>query len=137
MRPAAPVLPEIDPLAARRLDLAADGTMDVADAERFLSLGTTEVYALMNQGVIAWAKHGKRRLVSRRSCVEFLAARMVVDPKAEGTGEHDDDDGPRGVHGAAGVPAAGDQPGGVPPRVGGRVQSGRKRGRGVGAAAAG
>lgn len=83
MTPATIPLP--DPLAARRVELAADGFVSVADAMAFLSLGETEVYALMGDRTIAWARHGKRRLVSKRSLVEFGAARLVdVTPPTEG-----------------------------------------------------
>jgi hypothetical protein len=43
------------------------------------------VRALLDARTIAWARHGKRRLVSKRSLVEFGAARLVdVTPPPEG-----------------------------------------------------
>ncbi|MBN9522366.1 helix-turn-helix domain-containing protein [bacterium] len=68
-------------LTARRLELAADGTVSVTEAMTFLSLGRTEVYAMMDRGEIAYRKAGRRRLVFRRSLVEWLAAGAVVEPK--------------------------------------------------------
>jgi excisionase family DNA binding protein len=64
------------PAPDRRLELAADGMMSVAEAVAFLGLSDTAVYALMDRGEVAFAKCGRRRLVSRRSVTEFLAARM-------------------------------------------------------------
>ena len=81
----ATVLPMPDPLAARRLELAADGFVSFAAACEWLTLGETEVRALLDARTIAWARHGKRRLVSKRSLVEFGAARLVnVAPPTEG-----------------------------------------------------
>lgn len=83
MTPATIPLP--DPLAARRLELAADGFVSFAAACEWLTLGETEVRALLDARTIAWARHGKRRLVSKRSLVEFGAARLVdVTPPTEG-----------------------------------------------------
>lgn len=77
-RAATPAPDPAETARLRRLELALDGAMSVDEAMAFLGLGMTEVYALMNEGVIAFAKHGKRRLVIRRSCVEFLADRIAV-----------------------------------------------------------
>jgi excisionase family DNA binding protein len=60
-------------------DLAADGAMGVPKACAFVGLGKTEMYRLMDMGEIAFARHGTKRLVFRRSLVEFLAARMSGD----------------------------------------------------------
>jgi excisionase family DNA binding protein len=65
------------PSPARRAELAADGTMSVAETMAILGLSDTTVQGLLDRGEIASAKIGRRRLVSRRSVVEFLAARMV------------------------------------------------------------
>lgn len=71
MRPAPRLAAPPDPPA--RPDLWADGALSVEAACAFLALGHTEVYRLMGTGELAWAKHGRRRLVSRRSAAAYLA----------------------------------------------------------------
>lgn len=65
--------------AARRLDLARDGCVSVAEAVRLLALSTSEVYRLMDRGKLPFVKLGRRRLVPRRGVEELLAANMTAD----------------------------------------------------------
>ena len=65
-----------DPAPDRRLELAADGFLSVADAAAFLAVSRSELYVLMTGGEVRWAKLGRRRVVSRRSLTEFAASRM-------------------------------------------------------------
>jgi hypothetical protein len=51
----------------------ADGSMVVADANKFSGLGRTKLYELMESGALPYAKVHGRRLIARRSLVEFLA----------------------------------------------------------------
>jgi len=72
------LLPLPDPTHARRLELAADGFLSVAAAAAWLSVSESEVYEMCGRGELAWAKLRKRRLVSRRSLVEYMAPLVVV-----------------------------------------------------------
>lgn len=67
-----------DPTLARRLDLASDGALSVKAAAAFSGIGRTELYRLMGEGRLAFARHGAKRLVFRKSLLEYLAARVVV-----------------------------------------------------------
>lgn len=62
-----------DPDTARRLELAADGALDLADAAAFLSLCQTQVRKLLDLGHLVGGLIGRRRVVSRRSLQEYLA----------------------------------------------------------------
>jgi hypothetical protein len=61
----------------QREELAADGMMSVDELMGFLGLRKTEVFELLASGAIASVKHGKRRLVFRRSAVRWLAAKLA------------------------------------------------------------
>lgn len=82
MTPATIPLP--DPTAARRVELAADGAMSVADAAAFLSLCVRQVERLLDAGELVGGRLRRRRVVSRVSAREYLAARLDVTPPTEG-----------------------------------------------------
>lgn len=67
-----------DPTLARRLELAADGALSVKDAAAFLSLCTRQVELLLDAGELVGGKLGRRRVVSRVSCQQYLAAGLEV-----------------------------------------------------------
>lgn len=58
------------------LALVADGLLSVQEACAFSRLSRSEVYARMGDGRIKFLKVGKRRLVVRRSLLEFLAGHL-------------------------------------------------------------
>lgn len=57
-------------------DLVADGCLRVRDAVKFLGVGKSTIYKLMDDGHLAYAKIGRTRLIPKRALVE-LAARNV------------------------------------------------------------
>lgn len=62
-----------DPAAA----LAADGLMSVKEALAFLSIGHSELYAMMGRGELPSCKIGRRRLIPRKALVAFAARHLV------------------------------------------------------------
>lgn len=62
---------------ARRLELAADGCVSVAEAVVFAGVSQAELYRSMDRGDVPFVKWGKRRLIPRVALVELLAARLV------------------------------------------------------------
>jgi excisionase family DNA binding protein len=69
--------PQPDPGYARRLELAADGTMSVAEAAAFLGVSRGKVYLLLEAGELASVPIGTQRVIPKRAVVEYLAARMM------------------------------------------------------------
>lgn len=59
----------------RRMLLAADGALSLADAAAFLSLCVRKVELLLDAGELVGGKLDRRRVVSRASLVTYLAAR--------------------------------------------------------------
>lgn len=58
-------------------EAVSDGVLSIQEAIAFSKLGRTELYKLMNEGKLAYLKHGKRRLIPRRGLVAMLAANVV------------------------------------------------------------
>ncbi|MDB5307047.1 MAG: hypothetical protein JWO38_1249 [Gemmataceae bacterium] len=54
--------------------LASEGAATVEEACAFLTLCRQEVQNMMDAGLIASVKHGKRRLILKRSLVDYLAS---------------------------------------------------------------
>jgi len=50
-----------------------DGGLGVNEACEFAGVGRTMLYAWMNAGLVAYRKHGTRRIISRRSVARRLA----------------------------------------------------------------
>lgn len=55
------------------LDVWSDGAFSIKDAAAFLAVSRSETYRLMNDGRLAWAKLGRRRVVARRSAINLLS----------------------------------------------------------------
>ena len=62
-------------------DLAKDGALTVEEAARFLGLGRTALYALLQAGAIPSAKIGGRRVIPRLALVRHLAAAIAPPTK--------------------------------------------------------
>jgi len=60
-----------------RDDVVADGMMSVRDAARFLAIGRTTLYELMDAGRLAYCKIGSGRRIPRRAVHAFAASVMV------------------------------------------------------------
>lgn len=50
----------------------SEGALSMEPLSRFLALGKTKIYKLMALGELEYAECGSRRLIARRSAVEFL-----------------------------------------------------------------
>jgi excisionase family DNA binding protein len=59
-------------------ELTTDGAMNVDEARRFAGVSRSELYRLMDAGLIAYAQSGRRRLVLRASVREWLRARVAA-----------------------------------------------------------
>lgn len=55
-------------------ELLAEGTIGVQDAVAFTGLSRAELYRRMADGDLAFATHGRRRLIPRRALVAMLAS---------------------------------------------------------------
>ncbi len=55
-------------------ELVADGLLTVREAEDFLRLSRSSVYALMDHGELAFVKLGRSRRIPRRALVELAAS---------------------------------------------------------------
>ena len=64
------------------LDDWMDGGLTVNESCEFSGVGRTMLYAWMNAGLVAYRKHGTRRIISRRS----LARRLALG--SPGRGDH-------------------------------------------------
>ena len=51
--------------------VVADGFLRVSEAAAFLGLSRSALYALMEQGKLAYAKIGNARRIPRRALIEF------------------------------------------------------------------
>ncbi|HYH66503.1 MAG TPA: helix-turn-helix domain-containing protein [Urbifossiella sp.] len=56
-----------------KLELLADGAVDVRGAEALSAVSRSGLYALMAAGRLPWTQVGKKRLIPRRALVELLA----------------------------------------------------------------
>ena len=57
-------------------DLLADGLVTVAQASKFLAVGRTTLYALMDAGQLAYVKIGRARRIPRASLVRLAAENL-------------------------------------------------------------
>lgn len=57
-------------------ELLVDGVVDTTEAKRFLSVGTTRLYDILNSGDLISLKVGKKRMIPKRALVAFLEARL-------------------------------------------------------------
>jgi excisionase family DNA binding protein len=60
-----------------RLELVGAGSVRVAEAARFLGLGRTKVYELMDSGRLAYLRIDGARRVPRRALERFAAESLV------------------------------------------------------------
>jgi excisionase family DNA binding protein len=71
-------LKEIVTLDPKRAAVA-EGVMSVEDAMGFTNLSRGEVYNLMDSGRLPFLKHGRRRLIPRKSVIDFLASLSATE----------------------------------------------------------
>jgi excisionase family DNA binding protein len=68
-------------------DIVTEGLMTVAEAAKFLAVGRTLLYAMMEAGELPYVKLGRRRCIPRRAVVELAATNLrggwAVAPKPE------------------------------------------------------
>jgi excisionase family DNA binding protein len=64
-------------IPAENLSAVSDGNLSIQEATEFSRLSRAELYRLMTAGELTFLKHGKRRLIPRRSLVELLAKKVV------------------------------------------------------------
>jgi excisionase family DNA binding protein len=72
------VSPSVDGDAtARRESLVEGGCLSVEAARAFLGgISRATLYALMEQGKLAWTKVGRRRVIPKRGLIAFLASEL-------------------------------------------------------------
>jgi len=58
-------------------DLVKDGMRTVGQAAEFLSIGRSKVYALMENGELAYVKFGKARRIPLRALVDYAAKHVI------------------------------------------------------------
>lgn len=61
-----------------KMDLTQDGMLGIRDAASFLGLPRSTLYTLMNDGRLAWAKVGRRRLIPKRALIAFAASALAA-----------------------------------------------------------
>jgi hypothetical protein len=54
-------------------DIWADGAMSVEEVQKLTTQSKTQVHALCNSKALISSKRGRRRLIARRSVLEWLA----------------------------------------------------------------
>ena len=57
--------------------LATDGALSIDDAAAFVGCSRSFLYELLQSGAVKGAKLGRRRVVFKRSLVNYLAARAT------------------------------------------------------------
>lgn len=57
-------------------DLVADGLTTVAEAAKFLSLGRSKIYGLMNAGELHFVKLGNSRRIPKRAILDLAKANL-------------------------------------------------------------
>ena len=67
----------------RDFELVVDGLVAIGEAEKFLGLGRSTLYALMGKGELPYVKIGRARRIPRKALVE-LATRNLVGCRREG-----------------------------------------------------
>jgi excisionase family DNA binding protein len=71
------VVPHV-PSDAKPADYALSlGTLDLGGAIREYRLSRATLYKLMASGVVAYTRSGRKRLIARRSLIDYLAANLV------------------------------------------------------------
>jgi excisionase family DNA binding protein len=54
----------------------SDGLMDIREVAKFLSVGRSTVYVLMDEGRLPFAKIGRARRIPRRAVIDYAAAQL-------------------------------------------------------------
>lgn len=63
---------------AQRIELVVDGLLTVKEACDLLRIARSTLYQLINDGLLAVVKIGRSCRLSRRSVIEFAAARLSI-----------------------------------------------------------
>lgn len=71
------------------IELLAAGACDVAAAVEFASIPERELWHLMRDGLLPWFYLGRKRLIPRRSLIEYLARVMASDREERGRKQRD------------------------------------------------
>lgn len=66
-----------------RENIVAEGLVSVPEAARFLSISRSKLYALMEQGALAYVRLGRARRIPRRALVALAAQHLVGGIRAE------------------------------------------------------
>ena len=67
----------------RRLDLMAEGLLDVKEAASFLRICRSKVYQLMDRQDLPYVKLGKARRIPKVAVKRYVEERMIVASEAE------------------------------------------------------
>lgn len=65
-------------MSENALALVLDGLDTPMGAARFLGMGRTTIYGLMERGELPYVRIGDGRRIPRRALVEFAASRLVI-----------------------------------------------------------
>lgn len=82
--PPRPALAILDAPATGNVSLAeaeamcADGTMSVAEAEKFTGVSDSLIYEWLDAGVLPSVQLGRRRVIPRKALVTYLAKNMTA-----------------------------------------------------------
>lgn len=57
-------------------DVVVDGLLSIKEAARFLAIGRSKLYDLMDRGALSYVKIGKARRVPKRGLAEFAAKNL-------------------------------------------------------------
>lgn len=63
--------------------IVEDGLMSVRDAAHFVAISRSELYLIMERGELKYVKIGRRRLIPRRSLIDFAAWNVVPTGPSE------------------------------------------------------
>ena len=63
--------------AAARMEMTADGFASIKEAEKYLSVCRTKIYALMDAGELKYAKIGKSRRIPWAVLRSYAAGQIV------------------------------------------------------------
>jgi excisionase family DNA binding protein len=65
-------------IASDQSSVVADGLVTVGEAARFLGIGRSKLYSLMDAGELAFVKLGRARRVPRAALVKLAEANLVA-----------------------------------------------------------
>ena len=63
---------------AKKIELVADGLLDVRQAEDFSGLKKSKLYVLMASGDLPYCEIGAAMRIPKRALVEFLADNLIT-----------------------------------------------------------